>query len=321
VFINGVIAGLTRDEVARRFDDIVGFAELEQFIDSPLRTYSTGMKMRLGFAVAAHTDPEILLIDEILAVGDIAFQHKCLNRIQEFKAEGCTILLVSHDVHSIRTLCDEALCLRNGQLVAYGPAELVAEQYTEEMSAETRRRTPTTKPVLRTSTGTELRVNENRFGSQEMEIIGVRLLDANGYLITELDSGAPLYVEIQYRAPDPIPAPIFGLTISREDGFVCYDTSTKNASLTLPTLEGEGFINFQFDRLDLIGQQYYIDVGVYEQDWAYAYDYHWHAYPLLVRSTGGEKGILHPPHRWRLEDVLARHTQSSTPEVISGGKL
>lgn len=81
------------------------------------------------------------------------------------------------------------------------------------------------------------------------------------------------------------------------------------------------FINFQFDRLDLIGQQYYIDVGVYEQDWAYAYDYHWHAYPLLVRSTGGEKGILHPPHRWRLEDVLARHTQSSTPEVINGGKL
>jgi lipopolysaccharide transport system ATP-binding protein len=303
VFINGVIAGLTRHEVARRFDSIVAFAELEPFIDNPLRTYSTGMQMRLGFAVAAHTDPDILLIDEILAVGDLAFQRKCLDQIAQFKAEGCTILLVSHDANSIQQLCDEALWLRQGKLVAYGPADVVAGQYVAEMAVETRRRTPVTQPVLRTPTGAELRGNENRFGSMEMEIVAVRLLDRAGLLVTELNSGDPLRVEIEYLAPEPIRAPIFGVTISREDGLVCYDTSTDPKGLHLPTIHGPGQISFQIERLDLIGEQYYVDVGVYEREWAYAYDYHWHVYPLTIRSTGGEKGIVRPPHRWEVGDV------------------
>jgi len=298
VFVNGVIAGLTRNKVARRFDSIVEFAELEPFIDSPLRTYSTGMQMRLGFAVAVHTDPEILLIDEILAVGDLAFQRKCLDQIAQFKAGGCTILLVSHDANAIQQLCDEALWLRHGQLVAYGPADVVTGQYVAEMSAETRRRTPTTRPSVHTPAGTELRVNENRFGSLEMEIVAVRLLDAAGFPVTELDSGDPLCVEIAYRAPEPIQAPIFGVTISQEDGFVCYDTSTAATGISLPAIHGPGCITFQIERLDLIGGQYYVDVGTYEREWAYAYDYHWHVYPLLVHSTGGEKGVLRPPHRW-----------------------
>jgi lipopolysaccharide transport system ATP-binding protein len=112
VFISGVIAGLTRREVAQRFQSIVAFAELQRFIESPLRTYSTGMQMRLAFAVAVHTAPEILLIDEVLAVGDASFQRKCLQRIAQFKAEGCAIVLVSHDTTLIQQLCDEALWLR-----------------------------------------------------------------------------------------------------------------------------------------------------------------------------------------------------------------
>jgi lipopolysaccharide transport system ATP-binding protein len=301
VFINGVIAGLTRDQVARRFDAIVDFSELEAFIDSPLRTYSTGMQMRLGFAVAAHTDPEILLIDEILAVGDIAFQHKCLDRIAQFKADGCTIILVSHDASSIQQLCDEALWLRQGQLVAYGPADVVVNQYVAEMSAESRRRTPKARSVTHTSAGAELRVNENRFGSLEMEIIGVNLLDDTGMPVKELDSGDPLRIEVAYQAPNPIPEPIFGVTISRKDGMICYDTNTQTAGLRLSTIQGAGQIAFQIDRLDLIGEQYYVDAGVYEREWAYAYDYHWHVYPLVIRPTGGEKGILHPPHRWEVD--------------------
>ncbi len=306
VFVNGVIAGLTRHEVAQRFDAIVDFAELGAFIDNPLRTYSTGMQMRLGFAVAVHMDPEILLIDEILAVGDLAFQRKCLDRIAQFKDEGCTIILVSHDANSIQQLCDEALWLRRGKLVAYGPADVVAGQYVEEMSAETRRRTPATHPVMRTPAGAELRVNENRFGSMEVEIVAVRLLDPAGFPVTELDSGDALHIEIKYLAPSPIPRPIFGVTISREDGLVCYDTSTDLAGHRLPTVHGSGQITFQIERLDLNGGQYYVDVGVYEREWAYAYDYHWHVYPLTVRPTGGEKGILHPPHRWEFGDVSVR---------------
>ena len=306
VFVNGVIAGLTRQQVAQRFDAIVQFAELETFIDGPLRTYSTGMQMRLGFAVAVHTDPEILLIDEILAVGDLAFQHKCLDRIAQFKAQGCTIILVSHYVSSIQQLCDEALWLRRGRLVAYGPADEVTSRYAEEMSAETRLRTPARHPNVHTPAGAELRVNENRFGSIEMEITAVRLLDQAGFPVTELDSGNPLKVEIEYHAPTPIPEPIFGITISREDGQICYDTSTAAAGIHLPTVHGSGQITFHAERLDLIGGPYYVDVGVYEREWAYAYDYHWHVYSLLVRATGGEKGILRPPHRWEVKDVATR---------------
>jgi lipopolysaccharide transport system ATP-binding protein len=306
VYVSGVIAGLTRHEIAQRFGAIVDFAELEAFIDSPLRTYSTGMQMRLGFAVAVHTDPDILLIDEVLAVGDLAFQRKCLERIEQFKARGCTILLVSHDAHSIEQLCDEALWLRRGQLIAMGPPEVVTRQYVEEMSVETQRRTPTTAPNTLTPSGAELRINENRFGSLECKIVAVRLLDHQGYTVTELDSGDPLQVKIEFLAPEPIESPIFGVTISQEDGTVCYDAATDGSGYRLPTLHGPGRISLHLDRLDLIGTRYYVDVGIYERDWTYTYDYHWHVYPLIVRPTPGEKGILRPPHRWQLERSVSQ---------------
>jgi lipopolysaccharide transport system ATP-binding protein len=306
VYISGVIAGLTREDIAERFDAIVEFSELKAFIDSPLRTYSTGMQMRLGFAVAVHTDPDILLIDEVLAVGDLAFQQKCLKRVKEFKERGCTILLVSHNAHSIERLCDEALWLRRGQLVALGPPDVVTRQYVNEMSVETSRRTPTTEPVARTHNGTELRMNENRFGSLECTIVAVHLLDPQGYAVSKRDSGEPLQVQIDYRMPEPIKSPIFGVTISQDDGTICYDASTAGSGCQVPTLDGPGRVTLQLDRLDLIGGQYYVDVGIYERDWTYTYDYHWHVYPLIVRPTPGEKGIVRPPHRWQLQTSAAQ---------------
>jgi len=132
VFISGVVHGLTRAEVRQRFDAIVAFAEVEDFIDSPLRIYSTGMTMRLGFAVAIHMQPEVLLIDEVLAVGDASFQQKCVARIEQFKAAGCAIVLISHELDRIIEMCDEAIWLDGGRLVAQGPPEEVVEQYVLE---------------------------------------------------------------------------------------------------------------------------------------------------------------------------------------------
>jgi lipopolysaccharide transport system ATP-binding protein len=305
VFISGVIAGLTRREVAQRFESIVAFAELQRFIESPLRTYSTGMRMRLAFAVAVHTEPEILLIDEVLAVGDASFQRKCLQRIAQFKAEGSTIVLVSHDTTLIQQLGDEALWLRAGRIVAQGNPEMVVGQYLDELNAETHRRTPMDWPTLQTRVGTELRVNESRFGSLELEITDVRLVGPAGLPATELESGDPLRVEIDYVSPQPVQAPIFGVTVSREDGLICCDTSTSAAGLILPTIHGRGQIALHLERLDLESGQYYVDVGVYEAGWAYAYDYHWHVYPLLMRAPGGHHGVLHPPHRWAIGDPPA----------------
>ena len=191
------------------------------------------------------------------------------------------------------------------------------------MTAETRRRTPAKRPALRTPTGTELRVNENRFGSLELEIVCVRLLDLEGLPITELESGAALCVEIEYLAPQSIDAPIFSVTISREDGVTCYDTSTAAAGLSLPAIQGQGQLTLHLERLDLSGGQYYVDVGVCERDWTYAYDYHWHVYPLSVCPTGTEKGVLHPPHRWEFGGLgLSRASLGQVqtrPGLVRGG--
>lgn len=298
VFISGVITGLTRREVAQRFDSIVAFSELEEFIDNPLRTYSTGMQMRLAFSVAAHINPDVLLVDEVLAVGDLAFQRKCLNRISQFKTDGATILLVSHDIGAIRNLCDEVIWLRHGRVEAHGPTEVVVGQYVTEMTAETRRRTPKAVPAKVTASGIPLQMNENRFGSLEVEIQDAVLFGAQGMPTTEIDSGDPLCVEISYHAAETVARPIFGVTITREDGFVCYDSSNEARGPDFETIERWGKVRFVMDHLDLIGGQYYVDVGIYKQDWAYAYDYHWHVYPLTVRPTKGEKGVVRPPGRW-----------------------
>jgi lipopolysaccharide transport system ATP-binding protein len=293
-YIMAVVAGLNRREVSRRFDSIVNFAELEDFIDNPLRTYSTGMQMRLAFAVAIHTDPDVLLVDEFLSVGDLAFQAKCLQQIQQLKAEGCAIVWVSHDVDRVAQLCDRALWLRNGQVVAYGEPRIIAGQYSSEMRSQTRKLTPKRPPEL-SSSGRELNVNENRFGSLEVEIKRVSLFPE-----ATIRSSDPLQVEIEYFASQAIAHPVFSVTISREDNQICVDTNTSNTPLPLSQIEGKGCIQIEFDRLDLNEGEYFVDVGVYEQNWSHAYDYHWHVYPLIVQTKTPGKGLLNPPHHWHI---------------------
>jgi lipopolysaccharide transport system ATP-binding protein len=298
VYVSGVIGGLTRREVARRFDEIVAFAELEQTIDDPLRTYSSGMQMRLAFAVATHIEPELLLIDEVLAVGDLAFQRKCLDRILHFRNQGCTIMLVTHDPQLVQRFCDDALWLRSGRLIAYGRPDVVVGQYVAEMSAAERVETSIFSPVQRMPSGCELKINENRFGSQEVEITHVRLLDWSGQEMAHIASGERLFVEVHYRADMPIRAPIFYCGITTEEGSVCFETNSGAAGVTLPVVQGEDVLTLQIDRLDLAAGKYFVDIGVYEQAWAYAYDFHWHVYPFLVASPFAGKGLLRPPHQW-----------------------
>jgi len=302
ILINGVISGLTRKEVFEQYESIIDFAELKDFIDNPLRTYSTGMQLRLAFAVATHIQPEILLIDEVLAVGDIAFQQKCLRRINEFKAQCCTILLVSHDPGVIRRMCDEVIWLRSGQVASHGPAEIVTAQYVDEMRAETARRTPKDRPARRIAPGVELQPGRNRLGSFEMEITDVHLLNRGGLPVEEIDSGDPLRVELEYRAPAPIENPVFLVTLTKEDGFVCHESSTQASGMILPVLQGKGKLSLQYERMDLAGGRYYVEVGVYPSNWEFTYDYHWHVYPFNVRATSNEKGVFSPPHHWELRD-------------------
>lgn len=294
VFVTAIVAGLPRREVARRFDRIVEFAELEGFIDNPVRTYSTGMMMRLAFSVTVHTDPQILLVDEFLSVGDLSFQTKCLNRIAEMKDQGCAIVLISHDVSQVERLCDRALWLKHGTVVAYGEPTVVAGQYTTQMLSQSQQRTPHRPPQL-TRSGAELRVNENRFGSQEVEIIDVRLHPKGPLMV-----GDALCIEIDCSAPHPVDTAIFCVGIEQEDGTLCLDVNTASMNVPIPRIKGKNTIRLWCDRLDLCRGNYFVNVGVFKEDWSYAYDYHWHVYPLVIESDVPAKGILNPPMRWEM---------------------
>lgn len=292
--LSGVVAGLLRSEIVARLDEIVAFAELEDFIGQPVRTYSTGMLMRLAFAVAVHTDPEILLVDEFLSVGDLAFQAKCNARIKALRMQGCAIIMVSHGMDQVRQLCDRALWLKHGEVAAFGSAEVVAGLFETEMRNETMRRTPAAGHRA-LDDGSELVARVNRFGTFEMEIESVAI--APGPV---LRSGTPMAVTIRYHAAAKVEAPVFVVSITREDGTVCLDTNTHLARAEVPDLEGSGSIRFEIHRLDLSSGPYFLDVGVFESTWQHAYDYHWHAYPFTVEGGPDHKGLMAPPCVWRM---------------------
>ena len=300
VFITGIICGLTRKQVAERFDEIIAFAELERFIDSPVRTYSTGMQMRLGFSIIIHTDPEVLLVDEVLAVGDLAFQKKCMDRIRALKEKGCTLILVSHDTEQTRQICDRLLWLRGGRIVALGPPEEILNGYVNELADETRRRTPGSAKGTSTQFGTMLQPQTNRFGSQEVQIEAVEIFGSAGRSTDEIASGESVSVRIRYLAHKPVPGPIFSVTLSRQDGLICFDTNTAAQGIQLPPIAGRGEIVLHLQRVDLAGGKYFVDVGIFEHQWAFGYDYHWHVYPMSIQSPRVDVGFLHPPHVWEL---------------------
>jgi lipopolysaccharide transport system ATP-binding protein len=293
--LGGVIGGLTRAEVAKRLDEIIDFAELSPVIDLPLRFYSTGMTMRLAFSLAIHLPAEVLVVDEVLAVGDLAFQQKCLRRIERFRAEGGTILLVSHDASLVGTFCDRALWLRQGRVVQNGPAQAVATSYARAMRIETLDRTPADAPVLTIRPGIELGPRRNRFGTFEVEITDVRASCQNG---TSVDAAEFVRVEMKYRAHVRLSSAIFGVTIAHPDGRTCFETSTDRSGVELPVLWGEGTIGVEIVGGEVDRGSYLVSVGVYERDWQYAYDYHWQAYELTVERGRGPTNRPTSKTRW-----------------------
>lgn len=257
--------------------------------------------MRLGFATAIHTYPDVLLIDEVLTVGDLAFQQKCLERIEKYKEDGRTIVLVSHSLEDVQKHCERTLWLRQGTVESLGPSETVVEEFRNQLRSETVGRTPSREATRAGSAGVELVLQENRFGSLEMEVERVRLLDSSGRETTEIPSGGALSVEVSYHAPDPIESPIFAISISDESHVHACDVNTANGGLILPTLKGQGRLLLHFERLDLSSGVHFVSVGVYEKLWAYAYDFHWRVYPLRILSDRIEPAIMSPPRRWELQ--------------------
>ena len=296
VMLAGVIAGLTRRHLRSRFDEIVAFAELERFIDEPIRTYSSGMVARLAFAIATHVDADVLLVDEVLAVGDIAFQRRCINRMKEFQRSGVTLIIVSHDPQMLTDLCTEIVWLRAGRVIAIGPPHEIAVRYQAAMAERTRSITPDDVPDAVTPSGIHLRIHENRFGSQHVRFTAVRVVAPTGDPLIEVRSGDPVWVLFDVCVPPDVGEVHVGAHLIRDDGVVCLDTHT-----TLPAqgdASAQRSCRLRIDRLDLADGDYAFDVGVYSADWEVPYDYHLRAYPLRIKGPQRGSGVLGPPLDW-----------------------
>jgi ABC-type polysaccharide/polyol phosphate transport system ATPase subunit len=320
VFINGMMLGLSKRDIASRFDAIVAFAELEAFIDAPVKTYSSGMYMRLGFAVAINVDPDVLLVDEVLAVGDEAFTHKCLDKFAELRRRGRTVLLVTHSLDLVTRFCDEALWLDAGKARAHGDPKRVIDAYLMDVAAAEERQLstpnaqlPTFKPqsdvagasVDKAAAPAEdlFKASEGRWGSREVEITSVDFLGRDERPSHVFPSGDPVQIRIRVRAATPVRDFAFGIAIFSVEGVCCYGTNTHIEGASSQEFVGDGEVTFAIDRLDLVAGTYKIDVAVHRENGA-PYDYHRLLYTLRVTSSTKDAGVFRPPHRWTFSDRI-----------------
>lgn len=278
VYLNGAILGMSRREIDREFSTIAEFADIGEFIDSPVRGYSSGMFVRLGFSVAVHLEPEILLIDEVLAVGDETFQHRCLLKMQDFRRRRKTIVFVSHDLDRIMNIADRCLLVARGQVLGDGPPELMVRKYLELSRRVT----------IAESASTSF--EGQRWGSREVEIREVEFLDARGCSRVEFQSGEPFRVRISYEAQVPIHEPIFGLAIHRWDGLLVCGPNTSAQGFRLGTVEGKGVVEMTIEALPLLPGEYHCSIAVYDHQLLGALDHHVRRYPLRVMSGGRTEG-------------------------------
>jgi ABC-type polysaccharide/polyol phosphate transport system ATPase subunit len=337
VFINGIMLGLTKREVTKRFDEIVEFADLRDFIDAPVKTYSSGMYMRLGFAVAINVNPDVLLVDEVLAVGDEAFTHKCLDKFAELRRRGKTILLVTHSLNLVERFCDEVLWLDAGNARGEGDpgrivsaylgdiaeteeAQLIADD--EKARQATAQAPPATgeapvaprpdDPISSAEAPTDMfKATEGRWGSREVEISNVAIVGEDGERRHIFQSGEAIGVRFTVRASRPTKDFVFGVGLFNVDGVCCYGTNTYLEELEPDALAGEGEVTLQIGRLDLVEGTYKLDLAAHRVDGS-PYDYHRLLYSFRVKSRVKDVGIYRPPHEWQFSDSI-RFKEQRTP--------
>jgi ABC-2 type transport system ATP-binding protein len=258
IFLNGSILGMSKKQLNQRFDEIVGFAGLEHFIDTPVKNYSSGMYVRLGFSVAINVDPDILLIDEVLAVGDAEFQRKCLEKFDDFRAAGKTIVIVSHALESVRNLCDTAGWLEHGVLRRLGPASEVIDEYLSESHTE------------RAADGS----HGVRWGTGEARVEKIEVLDASGEPVKRVYTGDTVVFRFHYKSDTLIFKPVWGMALYTLDGVWVTGPSTREVGLYPDRLEpgAEGWVDLRVERLLLLPGTYDVSASMFNITGAQVYD-------------------------------------------------
>lgn len=324
IYTNAAIFGLTKKEIDERLDDIIAFSEMEEFLDNPVRTYSSGMYMRLAFSVAINVNADILLIDEILAVGDVNFQAKCFNKLREIKAQGTTIVIVSHSLGQIEQICDRTIWIHEGKIKAEGPPRDIHPEYMDFMGQkrqeiaekETARQEKKTgkkegeresedESAANNAAGNQSDENsesaeeKKRWGNGHARIKKVRLLNDKGDEQQVFSTGDNITIEVAYKVRETVKDAVFGIGIFRRDGLQCYGTNTRIDQLEEFNLERDGTVDVILNDFNLLPGQYLLDVAI-ECNIGVPVDYYREAFAFEVYSSIGDAGVARIGHQWNL---------------------
>jgi ABC-2 type transport system ATP-binding protein len=284
IYLNGAILGMTRSEIDRKLEEIIDFSGLEKFVDTPVKNYSSGMVVRLGFAVATNVDPEILIIDEVLAVGDESFQHRCHEKIETFRQEGRTIILVSHGLMQVAQLCSTVAWLEKGVIQEIGPSYEVIGKYAGQSH--------NAAPKIEGEIG-------ERWGSYEAEITRAEFVNADGTPVRVLKSGEPISLHIDYTAHMPIKEPVFGIRFTHLHGTTVWGSNTKRMGFQPATLNNSGTITLTIPELPILAGTYDLTVALSDQHETYEYD-HWERRVRfdVVQYNSFDEGLIQIEANW-----------------------
>jgi ABC-type polysaccharide/polyol phosphate transport system ATPase subunit len=291
VFLNGAILGLGQKELKRRFEEIVEFAGIGSFIDEPVKNYSSGMYIRLGFSVAINVDPDVLLVDEVLAVGDEAFQRKCNEKFGELRSQGKTIVLVSHGMAGVQNLCDRVAWFEHGKLMKIGEPREVIEAYIGNAQVDRE-------------------VDEegrSRWGSGEGRITEVELLDNRGRKTSHVRTGDFATLRLHYDIPEPIERPVFGLSFHTIEGFLVSGPNSREAGCVPEKLQGRGYVDIRFDPLRLLPRTYDLHVSLSDFSLMHPYDFRQNVLRFDVERgpIRDQSGVVALDGRWQIGDVTS----------------
>jgi ABC-type polysaccharide/polyol phosphate transport system ATPase subunit len=308
IFINGVILGLSRRQIQEKYEEIVRFAELEEFIDNPVKSYSSGMFMRLGFSIAINVNPDILLIDEVLAVGDASFVPKCLDKINEFRRHGKTIVFVSHDLSTIERICDEVIWIKKGQVEMRGYPKRVIDAYLEYVGNKDEKKKLIQHGEEESRSGRE---KEKRWGSREIEINNVKMFDAGRQEKYIFRHDEPLVIEFDVSARAVESDFVFGVGVYNGEGVNCYGSNTLLENFQSRSIAGDGKVLLTVPALGLVNGTYFLDIAVHKRD-GYPFDYHHFQYTFRVVSSHRDVGIARIPHEWKFsKNIILKKNEDS----------
>ena len=304
IYINASIFGLNKREIDSRLNDIIEFSELQEYIDNPVRTYSSGMYMRLAFSIAINVDADILLIDEILAVGDVAFQSKCFNKLREIKAKGTTIVIVSHSLGQIEQICDRSIWIHEGLIKEDGVPREVDPHYMTYMSekaAKNSRNQRKTEGIQDTQDEADIEKGDSkRLGSGEAVIESIYCLDSNGEEKEEFYSDEAISILIEYSAEKDISDAVIGIAVYREDQTYIYGTNTLIDYAKPVMLKERGTVRIDFQNFPLNAGSYLLDFAFHRPD-GFNYDFWKDACHVIIKNRCNEVGIVSIQHNWTID--------------------